>query len=806
MRVRPLLHACARRSVSPYGYRCSAVSGITTVLPSLNEPRTAITRLEQIVAQAVRRAAASRGWILPPTLVYSVSTSKKQVGADFQTPVAANIAQCCGESPAVVATVLAADILRLGEGILTRATPSAGGAFINLILDDSWVRRELRHAGQLVVSQQLGKIASSRVLVDFASPNMGKELHVGHLRSAVLGDTIARVLEVGGATVDRISHVGDAGVPVAIVLTVYRSLSIPPRWLSAPDARRPSPSELSRAYEWGKRCVAAAARGAPAEAMPQLETVPHGAIMVRPVDSAAVQCSLRELQAALEGGATSAPILTAWDAVCAASRAGYAPLLARLGVNLREIGESAYVPAVRATVEDLLDRGVAVETGGAIGVFVDGPAAPPLLLRKADGGYLYAAIDAAALYQRLAAGFDRIIYITDEAQSHHFRSLFALAVSAGWVDIASTNDVVGIPGLHRRVFANRLCRLQSGGSLHALATVVLEHASFGVVTAGGNKISSRDGTDLTLRSLLDQAEDAVRQLMKEQSSARSADVDASRGEKAAHDEATEGFDQIKAESVRSLAVDTVDTTNVDCDASFHQNTARGQQTHLGVPERVSAIAASAVRYFDLSHNRRRGYRFSYSSAVALRGNTAAYLMYAGARLAALRRQLTAAVERLDLDIGATASAHDAAAGNDSQIPYASDADAAWRKLQKQFRAAMPNRASAVSEVDVPVVQWHSSQRALAVSLLHFPEAVQSCNASLSPHVLAECLFSVASHFHAFYESYRVMPTVPPHTAHVKLSAEEVARVVSALELCAATERVLRMGCYLLGVQALESMP
>lgn len=128
-------------------------------------------------------------------------------------------------------------------------------------------------------------------------------------------------------------------------------------------------------------------------------------------------------------------------------------------------------------------QGVAVETNGAIGIFADGPDRPPLLLRRATGAWLYAATDVAALYTRLVAGFDRIVYVTDEGQAGHFSQLFATARLSGWVDADGCNQLV--PGTPR--------------------PVSLEHASFGLVTGqDGRKLSSRDGTDLTLASLLAQ--------------------------------------------------------------------------------------------------------------------------------------------------------------------------------------------------------------------------------------------------------------------------------------------------------------
>ncbi|RYG41143.1 arginine--tRNA ligase, partial [archaeon] len=354
---------------------------------------------------------------------------------------------------------------------------------------------------------------AERVLVDFGSPNMGKELHVGHLRSSVVGDTIARLLEFLGHDVTRLSHVGDAGLPIAIVLAEYfmRAFGSIPRgasdaqlrtmldaadaaWMRDADAASllPSAHELSSVYESAKRQMDTA--GKAAAGVPSALADAHAAARATHFAADAQQL-LRDLQAVLAGSALpegASPAYAgflkhAWTQLCAASRAGYEPLFQRLGVQVTEAGESTYADGLASVVEELQRSGVATLSDGALVLFVDGADKSPLLIRKADGGFLYATTDLVCLRRRLEGGFTRIVYITDQSQAVHFRQVFAAARMAGWIT----------PDGRNALSRDRL-------------PVSLEHAYFGVVTGeGGRKLSSRDGTPHTLASLLAEGDAAA---------------------------------------------------------------------------------------------------------------------------------------------------------------------------------------------------------------------------------------------------------------------------------------------------------
>ena len=230
-------------------------------------------------------------------------------------------------------------------------------------------------------------------------------------------------------------------------------------------------------------------------------TGPRAAALV-----SALQAELAGSRGAAEAAATTSttasPLLRTWQAVCAASRAGYVPLFDRLRVRVEERGESTYLPSVPSVLAGLVEAGHAVEDDGALVVRL-GASLPPMLLRKSNGAWLYATTDVAALHTRLREGLQRIVYVTDASQALHFRQLFALAERVGWVVAA------GGGGHHPSTSSSAPHRHQLVNALHPRRPpVTLSHASFGLVTeeASGRKLSSREGTgDASLSALLDAA-------------------------------------------------------------------------------------------------------------------------------------------------------------------------------------------------------------------------------------------------------------------------------------------------------------
>jgi arginyl-tRNA synthetase len=461
---------------------------------------------------------------------------------------------------------------RVGEGLLCSAAAGHGG-FVNVRLSDKWLGAAVAAiaAGRRPPLGQGCPPSRARVLVDCASPNVGKELHVGHLRSACVGDSLARVLTARGYAVTAVSHVGDSGMPVALVLWALGKGG-----RGAAEVAALHPAALSAIYRAAKEDVAReeGAGGEVAALAYRLHAVLARAAAAAagaegvPATGAGVLESPLAAAAAASGGPDDALLHARWVALCAASRAGYVPLFEALNVRPEEQGEACYAHLLPDLVTGLLEAGTAVVDDGAVAVFLADPSTPPLLARKRDGGYLYATTDLAALRARLQAGYRRIVYVTDAGQSGHFSALFEAAGRAGWT--------------------------AGGGNVNALdpSPVLLEHAAFGVVTGpGGRKLSSRDGTDLTLARLLD-----------------------------------EGAERMRAQRAELRAV--------------HGPFWQGEKGESEAGALAAHLSASCARFYDALHARHAPYAFSFDAVLDARGRggaSATYLLYARTRLVTLRR-------------------------------------------------------------------------------------------------------------------------------------------------------------------------
>ncbi|EAW44343.1 arginine--tRNA ligase, partial [Nodularia spumigena] len=282
-------------------------------------------------------------------------------------------------------------------------------------------------------------------IVDFSSPNIAKEMHVGHLRSTILGDSIARILEFQGHDVLRLNHVGDWGTQFGMLITYLREVY--PEALTTANAL--DIGDLVSFYRKAKQ---------------------------RFDEDEAFQETARQEVVRLQAGAEDT--LHAWKLLCEQSRREFQIIYDLLDVQVIERGESFYNPLLPSVVEDLAKSGLLVENQGAQVVFLEGftnrEGEPmPLIVQKSDGGYNYATTDLAALRYRIQQDeAKRIIYVTDSGQSNHFAQFFQVARKAGWV----RNDVE------------------------------LVHVPFGLVLGeDGKKFKTRSGDTVRLRDLLDEA-------------------------------------------------------------------------------------------------------------------------------------------------------------------------------------------------------------------------------------------------------------------------------------------------------------
>jgi arginyl-tRNA synthetase len=400
--------------------------------------------------------------------------SKPEFG-DFQANGALALAKRLGMQPRVIATALVEKLeAAAGFSDLCERPQIAGPGFINLTIKPERLAAEVASRLQDprlgVSSAAEGPEAQGRrlapVIVDFSSPNIAKEMHVGHLRSTIIGDSLARVLEFRGYQVLRLNHVGDWGTQFGMLITHLKQVA--PEALSTADAV--DLGDLVAFYRQAKQRF----------------------------DSDEVfQATAREEVVRLQGGDPVS--LKAWHLLCDQSRREFQQLYDRLNISVQERGESFYNPLLAAVVADLEATGLLVSDGGAQCVFLEESSAahklPPVIVQKSDGGFNYATTDLAAIRYRFAAppagdGARRVIYVTDAGQASHFAGVFQVARRAGW-----------IPADGR-----------------------LEHVPFGLVQGeDGKKLKTRSGDTVRLKDLLDEAverseADLRRRLQEEQRS------------------------------------------------------------------------------------------------------------------------------------------------------------------------------------------------------------------------------------------------------------------------------------------------
>ncbi|MEB3200394.1 MAG: arginine--tRNA ligase [Synechococcaceae cyanobacterium] len=407
--------------------------------------RAALERAFPEAASAARDAGAPLDPQLGPA-------SKPEFG-DFQANGALALARPLKRAPRDVAAALVAELQ--GDAAfqaLCEAPAIAGPGFINLTLKPQVLAEAVADRladPRLGVEPVAGGPAAAPVIVDFSSPNIAKEMHVGHLRSTIIGDCLARVLEFRGHRVLRLNHVGDWGTQFGMLITHLKQVA--PEALSTADAV--DLGDLVAFYRQAK---------------------------ARFDEDPAFQATAREEVVKLQGGDPVS--LKAWGLLCDQSRREFQAIYDRLAIDLCERGESFYNPFLPAVVDDLRDCGLLVLDDGAGCVFLEGVQGKdgkplPLIVQKSDGGFNYATTDLAAIRYRFAPppagdGARRLIYVTDAGQASHFAAVFQVARRAGWIPDAAR----------------------------------LEHVPFGLVQGeDGKKLKTRSGDTVRLRDLLDEA-------------------------------------------------------------------------------------------------------------------------------------------------------------------------------------------------------------------------------------------------------------------------------------------------------------
>ena len=313
----------------------------------------------------------------------------------FQTHLPMVAAKQVGENPRDIASRLAKECAPPPNW----ETPEvAGSGFVNYRVQPAAVAQAVE---SLRKDPSLGVSTTTKpetIVIDFSSPNIAKAMHVGHIRSTLLGDTLSRLLTRCGHKVIRINHLGDWGTQFGKLLLAYRGAGRPPL-----DPSR-SIEQLEEFYKKGHEESEA--------------------------DPAKMDLARAEL-AALQSGE---PERTQdWKHFCQRSSEHFQEIYRRLGVTFDlEKGESSYQSQLSSVVDELLENGIAEQSQGAVVVKNPKISEEPFLIRKSDGAFLYGTTDLAALQSRiLELHADRIIYVTDGRQQLHFQWLFDTAIRWG---------------------------------------------------------------------------------------------------------------------------------------------------------------------------------------------------------------------------------------------------------------------------------------------------------------------------------------------------------------------------------------
>jgi len=400
-----------------------------------------------------------------------IGPSRQPKLGDFQSNCAMPIAKRVGMKPRDFASkiVEAIDVSGIAHPLSEESI--AGPGFINVSL----LPEALSTALDAMDSDQLGIAPPTErktIVVDVCGVNLAKQMHVGHLRSTVIGDAIARVQERLGHAVTRQSHVGDWGLPIAMVV---EQLSVMEG--DGTDVSKVSLAELNAIYKKVQAKCKAESRALALIKKVGGHVKAEIELNERIADANAAMERAKARLVALQSGDERSVRL--WQIIYDTTMTACLHTCDRLRANITDehsAGESTYRDELAPLVQDLIDRGIAVEDDGALVVHCEG-IKEPTIIRKRDGGFLYATTDLAAIKRRVGKlGGDEIVYCVDSRQGLHFKQVFAAAHKAGYDKTTDGKDAV------------------------------LVHAMFGTILGEDNKpLKSRSGENLNLSELLDEA-------------------------------------------------------------------------------------------------------------------------------------------------------------------------------------------------------------------------------------------------------------------------------------------------------------
>lgn len=401
----------------------------------------------------------------PLAFAAAVRPSTAPKFGDYQANGCMAVAKARGQNPRELAATVAkaVDLAPLAD------TPEvAGPGFLNVRLRDGWISEEL---GRLLVDDRLGIAPPAdpqTVVVDYSSPNVAKPMHVGHIRSTVIGESLSRIFEALGHKVIRDNHLGDWGSQFGMILWGWKNHRDESAYPADPV------SELARLYrlaqakikpgeslgEAYRKVFALEAEGKQTEAEALFAKLSEGRETLEGVkatiaESRAVADAARSETAKLHAGDPENRAL--WEQFMPHCLEALDAIYDRLGVKFDvHLGESFYDPMLADVVNDLEAKGLAVPSEGATVVFTEASKAP-FMVRKSDGAYNYATSDLATIqYRKTNWDPDLLLYVVDHRQGDHFKALFDVARRWGYDDIRMEHVAFGtILGKDKRPFKTR---------------------------------------------------------------------------------------------------------------------------------------------------------------------------------------------------------------------------------------------------------------------------------------------------------------------------------------------------------------
>ena len=535
--------------------------------------------LHQTVEREAAAAFAAAGIADSPVVL---QPTKNAEHGDFQINGVMGAAKKAKQNPRELAQKVAE---ALAGNAMIESAEVAGPGFINLRLRPEFLAQNIHAA---LSDTRFGIAETDKpqtVVIDYSSPNLAKEMHVGHLRSSIIGDSISRVLEFMGNTVIRQNHVGDWGTQFGMLVAYLVE--------QQKDNAAFELADLEQFYRAAK---------------------------VRFDEDAAFADTAREYVVKLQGG--DEIVLALWKQFVDISLSHAQAVYDTLGLKLRPedvAGESKYNDDLQPVVDDLVQKGLAVEDDGAKVVFLNEfknkegePAA--FIVQKQGGGFLYASTDLACLRYRIGRlKADRLLYVVDHRQALHFEQLFTTSRKAGYLPEDAKAEFIG----------------------------------FGTMMGkDGKPFKTRSGDTVKLVDLLDEAINRAEQVVKEKNPKWQLTTELEDGLKKIS--SLTNSDNLKNKLKYNLENKKLEIT-LENDVVYHlpidkiDKIVRGAEeytdTALSDAEKIARVVGiGAVKYADLSKNRTSDYVFDWDAMLSFEGNTAPYLQYAYTRVQSVFRK------------------------------------------------------------------------------------------------------------------------------------------------------------------------